>query len=117
MGQAFVERLRSRVVSRERNVRLVRAKVELGEAEAAIVYQSDLVGAHGVSALPLPEELRMRTSLAFAKLLAAQAPKESELFLAYVRSQEGSRALKEAGFTPLEPASADLKVELKAEQP
>lgn len=45
-----------RVVSEESNVRLVRAKVELGEADAAIVYRTDAAASDDVEVVWIPSE-------------------------------------------------------------
>ena len=52
MGTEFETKFMARVVSHEPNVRQVRAKVELGEADAAVVYQSDVAA--------MPDDRRMR---------------------------------------------------------
>lgn len=48
------QRVRARVVSKESNVRLVLAKVELGEADAAVVYASDAAG-RALAVAPIPQ--------------------------------------------------------------
>ena len=65
MGSGFADRLRSAVVSKESNSRLVRSKVLLGEADAAFVYKSDARNTPaGVVELPEPLSARARYVLA-----------------------------------------------------
>lgn len=60
---------RQNVVSRETHVRQLRAKVELGEADAAIVYASDaLHPKRGVRIVPLPEHLQPEIHFTIAAL-------------------------------------------------
>ena len=56
-GPRFAERVRAHVVSEEPNVRLVLSKVELGEADAAIVYRTDAAAAKNVRTIEVPAEL------------------------------------------------------------
>jgi molybdate transport system substrate-binding protein len=55
MGADFYEALRANVVSEELNVRLVRAKVILGEADAAVVYQTDTLGMDPSQIIEIPD--------------------------------------------------------------
>mgnify|MGYP002632948308 CR=1 FL=1 len=57
LGPDFEEQVRAAVVSRESNVRLVRAKVLLGEADAAFVYATDVVD--GLRAVALPASVQV----------------------------------------------------------
>lgn len=50
----FASEVRDRVASREPNVRLVRSKLELGEADAAILYATDLSG-RDLRTIEIPE--------------------------------------------------------------
>ena len=60
-GAGFAGAVRQRVVSEERSVRLARARVLLGEADAAIVYQTDT--AHeGLAVVPIPPALNVRAA-------------------------------------------------------
>lgn len=84
---------RVRPVSEETNVRLVRAKVELGEADAAFVYATDVH--EGVKRIAIPEELQVRATWAVGIF---DAEPGTEAFLAYLRSDAGRAAFRRHGF-------------------
>ncbi len=62
LGDAFVARVRQQVVSEENNVRLVRAKVELGEADAAVVYRTDAAASDRVRVVSIPATFNVRAT-------------------------------------------------------
>ncbi len=93
----------ARVASREPNVRLVAAKVALGEADAAIVYATDVVGLDGVHGVSLPADLAPTARYVHGRLAAAPAPRLAEDWLAHVDSDAGQAVLVAAGFTPAAP--------------
>ncbi|MFW6198359.1 MAG: molybdate ABC transporter substrate-binding protein [Acidobacteriota bacterium] len=97
LGEEFVARLRDSVVSEEANVRLVRAKVELGEADAAIVYRTDATVSDRVKVVAVPESLNVRASYFIGPITASGNP-AADRFIAYVLSEEGRRALEDHGF-------------------
>ena len=90
--------IRGRIVTRESNVRLVRAKVELGEADAAIVYRTD-ANSPGVRAVPVPPRYAVRADYEVA-LIDAGEGQGGSLFLDYLLGPVGSRVLAEHGFLP-----------------
>ncbi|MCI0394450.1 MAG: molybdate ABC transporter substrate-binding protein [Chloroflexi bacterium] len=101
-GGDYQEQTLANVVSNEDNVRQVVAKVQLGEADAGIVYGSDAVSAPVLQTIPIPPEANVTATYPIAPLAAAQ----SELagaFVAYVLSAEGQAVLAKWGFTPLSP--------------
>jgi molybdate transport system substrate-binding protein len=69
----FGQRVLRNVVSEEENVRSVVAKVELGEADAGIVYRSDVTGPRGreVGVLPFPPDVGPSPAYPIAQLRAA----------------------------------------------
>jgi molybdate transport system substrate-binding protein len=97
-GAAFGKEVLAHVVSEESNVRLVRAKVELGEADAAIVYRTDAVSSKKVKQVAIPAELNVRASYPIAVLAKAPSPALARRWVGYVLSPAGQATLGEQGF-------------------
>ena len=97
-GPAFADRVRGRVVSEENNVRLVRAKVALGEADAGIAYRSDAVGADGIRLIDLPEGVGVRATYRIGRVEGARNPELATRFVHFVRSAEGQARLRHFAF-------------------
>lgn len=89
--------LRANVVSEEANVRLVRAKVELGEADAAIVYHTDAAASERVRIVAVPAGLAPPAEYVIATVGAADA--DAAAFVAWVRGEPGRAALGAHGFS------------------
>ncbi|MDO5503645.1 MAG: molybdate ABC transporter substrate-binding protein [Actinomycetia bacterium] len=84
--------------SREIDVKATLSKVTLGEADAAIVYQSDVVSAGAaVEGVPIPAELNV--SMAYPMLWSNTDP-ATLAFVELVTGPPGLAALAEAGFGP-----------------
>lgn len=87
--------------SLEENVRAVLSKVALGEADAGIVYASDVQAAGGrVEAIEVPESATTAVGYYVAPLRAAAAPGAARAFVERVLSPDGRRVLEAAGFGP-----------------
>lgn len=95
-GPGFRAHVEERVVSLEANVRLVLAKVELGEADAAVVYRSDAMSAHAVEVIELPE-LGVRPQYHVGVLTEATEPALVEAFVTHLRSETGRTVLERHG--------------------
>lgn len=80
-------------VSLEQSVRSVASKVALGEADAGIVYRTDVSG--DLDAVELPAECRI--SAEYPIVLVDDTP-AARRFLAFVTGPDGARALTDAGF-------------------
>lgn len=91
--------LGGRVVSRELNVRQVLAKVELGEADAAIVYRTDAARS-GVQVIPIPPGVNAAARYLIAVLAHARKPGLAAQFIELVRSPAGLATLARLGFAP-----------------
>ena len=93
-----VKEVMERVVSEESNVRLARAKVELGEADAAIVYRSDAVSSGQVRSVSIPAELNIDADYLIGMLVGTQASDLAEAWINYVRSASSQRVFDQYGF-------------------
>ena len=107
-GKGFKDQVLSNVASYEDNVKGIVAKVQLGEADAGVVYRSDATGpaAAQVTTLDIPDDANVLAVYPIAVLAASPSPELAEAFVALVRSSEGQAVLKGAGFLPA-PASQD----------
>lgn len=86
--------------SLETDVRAVLSRVALGEADAGIVYVSDIVAAGGdVEGVEIPADQNVPASYPIATLAEAPNPDAGEAFVEYVRSDEGREVLDEFGFS------------------
>ncbi len=101
-GEGFVERVGDNVVSQEEDVRAVLTKVQLGEADAGIVYASDITAevAGDVSIIEIPEDVNVIATYPIAPVAGGNT-ELAEAFIAYVLGPEGQSTLEDYGFTPL----------------
>ena len=101
---AFTERFKldvlDNVVSYESNVKAVLSKVLLGEADAGIVYTSDITGNNisQLGMLPIPGELNVLADYLLAPLMDSQNPELTQDFIAFVLSPTGQEILSKHGF-------------------
>jgi molybdate transport system substrate-binding protein len=87
-------------VSLERDVRAALSKVDLGEADASIVYASDVVAAGDrVTGVPIPVEDNVAAAYPIARLADAPNPVAADAFIAFVLSEPGQAILAAYGFT------------------
>ncbi len=97
-GRSFSEKLRGHIVSEESNVRLVRAKVELGEADAAIVYHTDATSSNKIHAVGIPPELNVAVSYPISLVSDSHNPSMARRFIEFVLSESGQELLQDHGF-------------------
>jgi len=98
----FAERVLANAVSEEENVKAVVAKVRLGEADAGLVYRSDVTPAVAphLRVLEIPGDYNVVASYPIAVLRDAGHPEAARAFLALVLGAEGQRVLQRHGFIP-----------------
>ena len=94
----FASQVLANVVSFELNVRSVLTKVALGEADAGIVYLSDLIDANNLDILPIPDSLNVEAYYPIAPLKDSTQPVLANSFIAFVHSQDGQDILASYGF-------------------
>lgn len=99
-AEGYKEAVLGNVVSYEENVRSVLNKVALGEADAGIVYTSDLVGVEGVSSLEIPDALNVIATYPIAALNDSASGELAGAFVEYILSEAGQAVLAEYGFGP-----------------
>ncbi|MGY1785609.1 molybdate ABC transporter substrate-binding protein [Geodermatophilus sp. SYSU D00698] len=85
--------------TQEEDVRAALTKVELGEVDAALVYATDVVAAgDAVEGVPFPEAEDAVNDYPLCTLTGAPNPEAARAFVDLVLSEEGQRALGDAGF-------------------
>jgi molybdate transport system substrate-binding protein len=97
----YDRRVLANVVSQEENAKSVVAKVQLGEADAGMVYRSDVTPAVAryVRVFEIPEESNVIAEYPIAVVKSAQHPDAARAFVDLVRGDEGQRVLQQHGLT------------------
>jgi molybdate transport system substrate-binding protein len=88
-------------VSEEDNVKAVVTKVSLGEADAGIVYVTDVTAGGGkVEGVDILDDQNVTATYPIATVKASKAPDQAQAFMDLVLSAEGQQLLKANGFLP-----------------
>jgi molybdate transport system substrate-binding protein len=101
-GAGYKADVLQNVASYEDNARAVLAKVALGEADAGVVYASDVAGesAGRVVRLEIPDALNGIGSYPIAPAAEARHPAVAQAFVNFVLSPEGQAVLVQYNFIP-----------------
>lgn len=97
-GADFSVKVLKNVVSNETDVKQVVAKVELGEADAGIVYTSDAIADPNLATISIPDKFNVIASYPIAILSSALEPNLAAAFVVYVLSPAGRTILIKWGF-------------------
>jgi molybdate transport system substrate-binding protein len=98
LGPQLADDIRANIVSREASVRSVVQKVNLGEADAGVVYSSDARAVSArVSLLELPDSINVTADYPIAALTNTQG---AARFVAFVLSAPGQQILRDYDFAP-----------------
>ncbi len=99
-GSGFKDQVLANVVSNEDNVKQVVAKVQLGEADAGIVYTSDAVAAPELKSIKIPADLNVIAQYPIAPLAKSGHLNLAEQFTAYALSADAQAIFAKWGFGP-----------------
>jgi len=116
-GEDYRAAVLNNIVSEEENVRQVAAKVALGEADAGVVYRSDVTPdiTDQVLMLPIPDEFNTIASYPIAVTNDSPNPELAQEFVDYVLSEVGQSILTQWNFLPPCPESDILQPKATAE--
>jgi molybdate transport system substrate-binding protein len=104
LGAGYRDAVLANVVSYEQTVKAVLTKVVLGEADAGIVYTSDVTPdvADAVQQIAIPDNLNTIATYPIAPVSDSEQPQLAQQFISYVLSAEGQTTLAAHGFLPVE---------------
>lgn len=97
-GEDYKAKFTANVVSQEAGVKPIVSKIKLSEADAGIVFISDLAAATELKSIEIPAELNVISQLYAAPLAKATNPEQAAAFAAFVASPEGQAILQKWGF-------------------
>jgi molybdate transport system substrate-binding protein len=99
---AYDTRVLANVVSQEDNVKGVVSKVQLGEADAGMVYRSDVTPAVSryVRTFDIADEYNVLASYPIALVKGGKSREAAEAFTSLALGEEGQRVLRQYGFLP-----------------
>ncbi|MDE3095955.1 MAG: molybdate ABC transporter substrate-binding protein [Chloroflexota bacterium] len=102
-GADFAKRVLANVVSDESDVKAVVAKVQLGEADAGIVYTSDVTKAimPDVFMVAIPDAYNVIADYPVAITKGAKRPDAAQAFIDFLLSVNGQAILALNGLTPV----------------
>ncbi len=98
-GPGFRGGFEANIVSEEQNVRGILSKLQLGEADAGVVYASDLVGNSELQRMEIPAHLNVSAVYPIALTLDSRQPEQAATFVTFLFSQEGTAVLEAHGFS------------------
>jgi molybdate transport system substrate-binding protein len=101
-GAGFSDAVLENLVSEEPNVKAVVTKVQLGEADAGIVYVTDVTPdvASDITLIEIPDAVNVIAQYPIAVTADAGAAGLAQAFIDFVLSDAGQSILQEYGFLP-----------------
>ncbi len=98
-GEGFVEKVAANIVSEEDNVRAIVTKVGTGEADAGVVYATDVTGdsTAQIQTIEIPAPVNVVATYPIAAVKGGKADL-AEAFIDYVLGPAGQATLRQFGF-------------------
>jgi molybdate transport system substrate-binding protein len=105
-------------VSQEVNVNDVVTKVALGQADAGIVYKSDVPAAYQskVQVIPIPHSVNVLAQYPIGVVSSSPNAQLAQSFINYVMSPDGQAILQSYGFIPTTSQNTTTAVATSASQ-
>jgi molybdate transport system substrate-binding protein len=104
-GPDFAARVEAFAVSLEQNSSAVTARIRLGEADAAIVYASEVHAADSaLRVVPIPEPYNVTVTYPIAVVRGAEPAAPARAFVALATGPQGQAILARHGFMPADSA-------------
>jgi molybdate transport system substrate-binding protein len=94
----FASAYESNIVSREDNVKAIATKVELGEADAGIVYVTDALTSDKLTTIDVPPAAAVTATYGGAVVSASTHEAEAAALLAWLAGPDGQAILADFGF-------------------
>ncbi|AKX94636.1 molybdenum ABC transporter substrate-binding protein [Moorella thermoacetica] len=106
-GSDYPKQVEKRVVSQETTVRQVVAKVALGEADAGIVYVTDINSSYRdkLDTIPFPQEANVRATYPIAVVKDSKQAGLARELVNLILSPDGQKILAKYGFLPVKEGS------------
>ena len=96
----YAVRVAANVISKEDNVRAVLAKVELGEADAALVYVTDAASSSRVDTIAIPAAAQVTATYVAVSTSASREPAAAAAFVEWLAGPDSAAILAGFGFLP-----------------
>lgn len=102
-GSDFKKKVLAHVVSFETNTKQVANKVALGEADAGIVYVTDVTPdiASKVKEIPIPDRYNVRATYTIAVVKNGKSPDAAKKWIHFVLSKQGQKVLAKHHLIPI----------------
>ncbi|WP_432559459.1 molybdate ABC transporter substrate-binding protein [Granulicoccus sp. GXG6511] len=97
----FTQQVEANTVSRELGVQPIVQKIQLGEADAGIVFVTDVpADPKGLTTVEIADEVNTELTLQIASVTAGKHPEEGRRFIEFMTTGGGREVLRGVGYLP-----------------